>query len=186
MGIEWLHVTSCPPTSEQVSRVHIEAPYHKVNEEFLMVQFVGRSRKKICGEYSSHLSSRGYIWDMKEEISLMLAMSTKSFEVSLFSEFAKQVVEHNPDIAASGKPMEEKKFCGRKICYRNKNSQCVRVTLSKLLLRLYAGDNCWVLDRRPRPSIGDFTPPRFVLPPKYNPNPMPIPFTGLGPGKPIL
>ena len=71
---------------------------------------------------------------MKEEILLMLAMSTKSFEVFLFSEFAKQVVEHNPDIAASGKPMEEKKFHGRKICYPTKNSQCVRVALSKLSL----------------------------------------------------
>jgi hypothetical protein len=37
--------------------------------------------------------------------------------VPLFSEFAKQVVAHNPDIAESGKPMEEKKFTEEKICY---------------------------------------------------------------------
>ena len=55
-----------------------------------------------------------------------LARSTKSFEVSLFSEFAKQVVAHNPDIAESGKPMEEQKFTEEKICYPGKNSQFVR------------------------------------------------------------
>ena len=43
-----------------------------------------------------------------------MARSTKSFEVSLFSEFAKQVVAHNPDIAESGKPMEEQKFTEEK------------------------------------------------------------------------
>ena len=66
-----------------------------------------------------------------------MARSTKSFEVSLFSEFAKQVVAHNPDIAESGKPMEEKKFTEEKICYPGKNSQFVRGKLSKLTLRLY-------------------------------------------------
>ena len=50
-----------------------------------------------------------------------MARSTKSFEVPLFSEFAKQVVAHNPDIAESGKPMDEKKFTEEKICYTARN-----------------------------------------------------------------
>jgi len=55
-----------------------------------------------------------------------LARSTKSFEVPLFSEFAKQVVAHNPDIAESGKPMDEKKFTEEKICYKaNAHPACI-------------------------------------------------------------
>ena len=81
----------------------------------------------VGGEFSSHLSSRGYVHLRYEGGDFIkLARSTKSFEVPLFSEFAKQVVAHNPDIAESGKPMDEKKFTEEKICYKaNAHPACI-------------------------------------------------------------